>query len=81
MCLKNDRNLTGQKFGETPCVPDEQLKQTRPCNQRPCRLFLWQVGAWSDCKPSDTVTAETCVGSTPGSRKREAYCQLNYGKA
>ena len=72
--------FSGQKQGEAPCVPEDQLKQRRPCNQRPCRQFLWQVGPWSKCTASINVTAQTCVGSTSGKRKREAYCQLNYGK-
>ena len=72
--------VSGQKQGGAPCVPEDQLKQSRPCNQRPCRQFLWQVGPWSECVALGNVTAETCVGSTSGKRKREAYCQLNYGK-
>ena len=60
------------------CLSDDEMRQTRICNQVPCMTYVWQTTAWSECVRTDNTSAP--CGEGTGSRHRTVLCERDPGK-
>ena len=70
--------ISGDSASGSPCLSPGDLKQTRICNQRPCRTYLWQVSPWSPCVRKTNATAP--CGDGTGQQHRTVHCEMDPGQ-
>ncbi|XP_006816067.2 thrombospondin type-1 domain-containing protein 7A-like [Saccoglossus kowalevskii] len=57
------------------CLPEDELVQTRVCNEEVwCRNYMWQVGPWGDCH-SDGQSYH--CGPDTGIQVRDVTCEID----